>query len=166
MAIDVGAAAEDRTSNQDLNDYTFISKDNPANATGTIDYISIYLYDVGVSDLDVASFEEVSTDYFTTRGNVTVEVISTGLSEFNAPGDFTAFDINAGDYIGAVASAADTDVEWDPSGYAGVWYKASDEIPCTNVEFSFLAGDTMSLYCTGTEGEAEEAANFMLGCNF
>ncbi|MBA7547789.1 hypothetical protein ES705_40225 [subsurface metagenome] len=77
-----------------------------------------------------------------------------GLNIFNAPEDFTAFDINEGDYIGLFGD--DIAIEQDTSGGVGWWYVTEDAVPCTNKLFTFLADRTISLYATGTEPVTEK----------
>lgn len=151
--IDVGAPAIDRDS-YGASAYTWIGKENPANATGTIDHIEIWA--TGNGNIEVASFEEVSENTFTTRGSSGLLTVLTGLNIFNAPGDFTAFDINEEDYIGIYTGTA-YGVDITYSG-EGMWFQSGDLIPCTNQSFNWYATATISLYATGTEGEAPPPA--------
>jgi len=147
MAIDVGSAAIDRAGNSDLSDYTFIAAENPANESGTINHIEVYIYsDTGT--IEVASFYKTNGNTFSTRGSTGVLEVEVGLNVYNAPGDFTAFDINIGDYIGIHGVGSTIRIEQDSSG-DGKWYKPGDYIPCTDTLFSWLVDRTISLYATG-----------------
>jgi len=154
--IDVGTDASDRGSSSDRAGYTTIATENPANASGTINHIEIFINGTPSGVIDVASFEQVSTNTFTSRGSSGDLSVVTGLNIFNAPADFTAFDINAGDYIGFFANATAMRIEMDTSGN-GYWYSYADRIPCTNQLFSVTADRTISLYATGSTGEAPPA---------
>jgi len=146
MAIAVGSTCESRDAGRG-NSYTIVEINNPANATGTIDYICISS-DNTMAGIEVASFA-ASGNNLTTNGNVALaDQSGAGVTEYNAPGDFTAFDINIGEYIGIWWTAGGLD-ETTTSG-AGFWYKEYDYIPCTSEAFSVYGGRDHSLYATGT----------------
>jgi len=147
--IDVGSAATDRGSSADTLGYTTIATENPANASGTIDHIEIFMNSATSAVIDVAAFEQVDTNTFTSRGSSGNLNVVAGLNTFNAPGDFTAFDIEAGDYIGFYGSGTANRIEQDTSG-DGKWYSYADRIPCTNQLFTAVASRTISLYAEGT----------------
>lgn len=149
--IDVGSAAINRA-DAISGGKTLIDKNNPANASGVINHIEIYM-NWGGTTVEVASFYEGSANVFSTRGATGVLNVVTGLNTFNAPGDFTAFNINASDYIGIYIVGAGYYIEQDLVG-AGCWRATGDNIPCTNVTFTFYATQTFSLYATGSTGEA------------
>lgn len=151
--IDVGSAAIVRASSADTAGYTTIATENPANASGTIDHIEIYMNSVLGAIIDVAAFEQVSANTFTSRGSSGNLNVVVGLNTFNAPGDFTAFDITAGDYIGFYGGGPTNRIEQDTTG-DGKWYSYADRIPCTNQLFTVTASRTISLYATGSTGEA------------
>ena len=71
-------------------------------------------------------------------------------------------DVEAGDFIGMYCLGY---MEKDTSGFSGIWEVSGDEIPCTNQAFTFLAGDAISLYGTGTTGEEEAINSFFFGTN-
>jgi len=149
--IDVGSPAIDR----DLttgDGYTNILKANPVNATGTINHIEVYMADTAQHDITIASFEEVSANTFTARDNSGVITTVPGLNTFNAPGDFTAFDISTGDYIGFYCVGG-CYVDKTNSG-DGAWYDFGDKTSCENEGFTWVADRTISLYATGSTGEA------------
>lgn len=147
MAIDVGAACINRTAGSG-DGYTHIGIENPANATGTIDYVCVYVY-ANITALEIASFVDEGSNVLSTNDDwgISPNPIA-GENIYNAPGDFTAFNINAGEYIGAHCSAGTWERSNDGSGY---WYVASDQIPCSSVTFLWAAERTQSVYATGTE---------------
>lgn len=149
MAIDVGSVAINRDE-YTSGDRTIIVTENPANATGKINHIEVFIF-ATASTIEVASFEKVNGNTFTTRGTSGALNVVTGLNTFDAPGDFAAFDINAGDYIGCYVDI-EGKVDKDPSG-SGYWILTGDYVPCTNQVFVFYDARTISLYATGTEAE-------------
>jgi hypothetical protein len=95
--IDVGHACSDmpHTGNQG---YTHIANENPANDTGTIDYICVY--GSGAADWQFGTMTNTSGTTYNTNGESGALTVASGLNEFNAPGDFTAFAVTSGDYVG------------------------------------------------------------------
>ena len=159
MAIDVGPGANNGAT-AGSGDYTIICKGNPANATGTIDHIEIY-DDEGSSTHNVASFENVAGDNFTARGRATNLVTGgAGLSEFDAPGDFTVFAITTGDYIGIFGDDIDRSSNSDL-----VWYKTADQTECVNTEFTPNYARLYALYATGVETGVGAIMNQFQGVN-
>ncbi len=149
MAIDVGIPAVNQGA-VGGGTFTVILKTNPANATGTIDHIDIY-DDGGSSTHDVASFTETTTDNFTTTGYALgLTTGGSGLSEFDAEGDFTSFEIEEGDFIGLYGDNIDRS-----GGSLGdlTWYASGDQIPSeTPVAYTANFDRTYALYATGVEG--------------
>lgn len=113
--IDVGDAA----TNQGgwwIPEYTFVAKGNPANDTGSI--TSVEVYAVSGQDLvnfEVALFDEVDTNTFTTRDNYTIGSVTGGSKQ-----TFSGLDISVatGDYIGGYFTGGQ--LESASSGSAGV----------------------------------------------
>lgn len=141
-AIDVGAEAINRGAT--LGSSTIISKDNPANLSGTITQVEIYT-NSELTNVEVAIFEEVSPDTFTTRSNVTLGTVAAGYTSH-----VVSLAVVAGDYIGIFHSGG---IDKDNSGGAGVWNALGlDKIPCTNELFgTFYANNRLSLKGTGAE---------------
>jgi len=141
---DVGSPAIDRTGV--LNGpYTFIFKNNPAKGTGLIRRIEIYMNQAG--PVEIASFQNVGGNNFSTRGSSGSLSTNLGLNVFNAPGDFSPFPIGAGDYIGIYLpyNGGTPKIDRDFIGL-GHWWQGGDHIPCTNETFTYLAGAMASLY--------------------
>lgn len=143
--IDIGPGAEDRGSNA-ASGTTRIDKRNPANADGTIDTVELWFL-VSAENCEVATFEEVSSDTFTSRDSEDIGSVSSGSKQ-----EFTglSMDVATDDYIGCHYTAGA--IEMDTSGGIEVWYKAGDQIPCTETYFSSQIFRELSIYGTGTEG--------------
>jgi len=153
-AIDIGAAATDRAASGAIGNETFIFAENPANDNGAITSVEFYCTGALV-DCEVATFENVSGDNFTTRDSETIGAVASGSKQTFSGLDM---DVETGDYIGVYAS--DGDFELDLSG-DGFRYKDGDQIPCTNATFSSLvANRTYSLYGEGgTAGVTEKSSS-------
>ena len=148
-SIAVGSAAIDRAGFAGVN-YTYILKDNPANATGSITQIETWLVTASTA-FEVASFFLVSGTNFSTRDSETIGAVSSGSKQTFSGLDM---DITSGDYIGYYGGVTNGQVERDTSGGSGYWYGSPDLIPCTNNTFTSYATRDLSLYGTGTEGGA------------
>ena len=148
MAIDVGAAASDR--NNFFDPVTCVAKANPANATGLITQVQIFS-DSELEGIEVASFSASGND-LTTRASVSLHDSDVGLTTYTAPTDFTAFEIQTGDYIGIHFSSGQISIDdTGVGGGSGVWFKAGDQIPCTSEGFSLATNYELSLYATGVQ---------------
>ena len=150
MAIDVGPGC-DHTGDSGNEGKTVIEAKNAANATGTIDYVCFSNPGSGPT-IDVATFIHEGSNAFSTRGVASGLACSGGTPyEFNAPGDFTAFDVNIGDYFG-VYVGGDVDFHRDAGGTPRAWSLYGDRIPCSSLTFSLDGSDkTYAMYATGEE---------------
>jgi hypothetical protein len=144
LAIDIGSAAINRQTYW-TSGYTLVLKNNPANADGSIDTIEIWAV-TSLSNCEVATFS-ASGDNLTTRDSEALGSVTSGSQQ-----EFTGLDMDvlAGDYLGAYYTAGQ--IERSNDSAFGLWYKNSDEIPCTGSTFSSSAIAEVSLYGTGTEG--------------
>jgi len=147
MAIDVGIDATLQSSN--ISNYTFVEEQNPANATGTLDHLEVYCGAAGTGTADFGSFYVVSGANLSTRDTALGLAVGAALNTFDAPGDFTAFNINIGDYIGV--SVAGMGQRYKTSTGTGVWIISGDYVPCTNQAFTYLANWRSAIYATGVE---------------
>ncbi|MBA7572824.1 hypothetical protein ES708_14610 [subsurface metagenome] len=142
--IDVGNPAINRTS-QLTSGYTFIAKDNPANASGVITSIEIWA-NQNLSNCEVATFYRPDPDNFpdnlSTRGATAIGTVTAGAKRTFA----VNFPVQIGDYIGIYYSSGE--LERDDLG-VGLWYKSGDSIPCTNLAFNSLANARISLFGIG-----------------
>jgi len=147
--IDIGAAAIDRASVTNLASYTLVGAENPANATGIIDTVEIWMAAVSSpNNVFVGTFSAVG-NVLTCRDSESIGEIVVGSKQ-----TFTglSIDIVSADYIGAKNKTTfNSDIERDNSG-SGYWYIAGEYIdPTDSATFTWGANRTMSLYGTGTE---------------
>jgi len=151
LAIDIGTAAIDRDSAQNIKDYTMVEGSNPANADGTIDTGEIWLYNKsGSVDIYFGTFS-ASGNVLTCRDSESVGDVVTGSKQ-----TFTGLTIAVvtGDYLGTTSKNPwGANIEGDVSGGVGRWYKVGEYIdPNDSATFTWGAGVILSLYGTGTEG--------------
>lgn len=150
--IDIGAAAINRSFSGG-GDITLVNKTNPANDSGIIDTIEMWI-NTQIVNCEVATFYVVSGNNLSTRDTHAIGTVTAGSKQ-----TFTGLNISvqAGDYIGIRFSSGY--IEKDNSGGDGLWSVEGDKIPCTNVSFSLGEGNIISLYGTGTTEAAEEEGN-------
>ena len=141
-AIDVGAAAIDRVSST-LADYTFIAKENPANLSGKITTIAVYVYNATLVGAKVATFQETSSNVFTARASQTLPDTTVGYHEI-----VVDLDVEAGDYIGIFIPSDTSRLDKDSTA-DGYWTLVGDQTACTDATFTFTAERSISLYGTG-----------------
>lgn len=160
-AIDVGDEAVNGN-----NDWaaTTIVLGNPANATGTINHIELYL-NRACTGLRVGSFFLVSGTTHECRASVNVgDVGAAGLATWDAPGDFTAFAITLGDYAGFFPTTGA--IERSTTGYSGIRYATGEHIDTGDqMATSLAASQSISVYLTGVEsgGASSKGAAMLLG---
>jgi hypothetical protein len=144
LAIDIGSAAIDRSTYWTFG-YTLVLKNNPANADGSINTIEIWAV-TSLSNCEVATFS-ASGNNLTTRDSEALGSVTSGSKQ-----EFTGLDMDilTGDYLGAYYTAGQ--IERSNDSAFGLWYKNSDEIPCTGSTFSSSAVADASLYGIGSEG--------------
>jgi len=140
VAIDMGNAATDRASSTSFAN-TWIDRNNPANATGTITSIEIYIA-TAVTGLDIGIFYVESGDTLSTRDDVTIGALGAGYHQVDVD-----LDVVLGDYIGYTKDTGTVDVGSDVS--TGEWYVDGDYVPCTSKAFTQYANRVHSLYATG-----------------
>lgn len=133
----IGEESIDRSSYMQTG--TFINKNNAAQLDGIIKRVAIYAK-ADLSDVVIATFDEISIDHFTTRDYEEIGSVVAGSKH--------EFEVNIrvyeGDYIGMYFSSGQ--IERSTFGYDGFWAIAGDWIPCTNKWFSsFTEGDCISL---------------------
>jgi len=145
MTIDIGSPAIDREYGS-TSEHVYILKENPANLSGRITEIKVYLANP-CSNLTVFTAYEEAADTFTTRDYYNVGALAAGYHELAVD-----MDVETGDYIGWREEVADATwrVEADITGQ-GYWSKISPrpEVPFSGVLFLFAPNRTQSLYGTG-----------------
>lgn len=144
--IDVGATCSGRgTVAEDT--YWYVEESNPANDTGDITYVCIY-WNTDPASAKAGSLSASGND-LTTTDDAQLEDRGTGQQEYeSAVGDFTAFSVNSGDYIGAYGSSGG--IEADTSGGVGIWRIYGDGSPYDSTTFSHYNNYQLSIYAEGT----------------
>ena len=137
-AIDIGSAATVRTANL-TNNYTWVDKNNSANATGKITKLAFYT-SAGLDGVEVATFYVVSGNNLSTRDTQSIGKVGGGYQEVAVD-----LDVNIGDWIGVTYTSG---YLRQTGAFGAYWYVAGDKIPCTNQVFT-LGSTTFSLYGTG-----------------
>ena len=161
-AIDVGPGANNLASA--FSNATIVDKANPANLDGTIDHLDAWIEAYTSGTIDWAAFYVVSGNNLSTRGTATGLTPATGDNDFDAPGDFTAFAIDAGDCLGVWVSDG---IYFDAGpGGAGFWYLPSPNgIPCTNQLFVATSG-VVAIYGTGVTAAVPGDDILIMGFGF
>ena len=130
---------------------TIVSVGNPANDTGTIDHIEVQFFG-SAGTADFASFSASGNNLTTNGTALAVSVTAPGVNTLDAPGDFTAFNINTGEYIGNYGASPVVSMYASSGSVAGMWYVSGDQIPCSNVTFTLLTSYACYIYGTGATG--------------
>ena len=145
VPIDIGSEAIDRPTFTSFG-RTYIALDNPANASGIIDTIRVWAQ-TDMKGLLVATFYLLSGDTYKCRSHADIGAVTSGSLQI-----FTGLSIavEAGDHIGFFTPVGS--LERSSFGYPGLYWKSDDWItghPFT--EYTFVSGDTFSLYGTGEQ---------------
>ena len=156
--IDIGPGASDLNSYQ-LAGLTSVSMDNPANETGRITSIEIWVNE-NLEGCKIGTFYVVSGNNLSARDYETIGNLAAGYNKF-------AVDINveSGDYIGVYHTGGR--IEKQTTAGTGYWYVGDDQMSCSNKTFSTNTNQ-ISLYGTGTtEVPPPEVDNaIFFGINF
>ncbi len=152
--IDMGGVAIDRPFATTTNT-TYIFKTNPANATGIITSIEVWV-NADFANFEVATFYEGDANVFSTRDNHTIGTVVAGDKRTFSG---LSINVNEGDYLGCYFSNyPDGKHEYSKTGGLGYWHLIGDNIPCTDITFT-LSGNTTyvhSVYGIGTTEIPEE----------
>jgi len=133
-------------------DVTYVSEGAPFDGAGTVDYMGMYLRNYPSPITIKWSVYTASGNDLTTIDdpNVPVSKIVTpspaGCYTASAPGDFTAFSVEAGNYLGGYSPE---NFARDPAGGTGLWSLSGDQTDVTGVTFSLDADGKDSLTGTG-----------------
>lgn len=143
--IDVGAIPIDRN-NVISATYTLIAKDNPANASGTLQNVKVYAGALAILGFRVGTFYITNGNTLKCRDSVVLgDVAADTLETFTG----LSIAVEIGDYIGCYWATTGV-IEASDSGMAGVWYILAEYIdPGDEVEYTLMAGWAMSLYGYG-----------------
>ena len=108
-----------------------------ASIGGNCDRLGVYInvYDTG-SDIVFAFFTRDGND-FTTVVDTRIPLVSAAETEtcheFNAPGDFTAFAVSAGNYLGCYGQDG---IHFSDAGGAGAWFTGGDHTSAAGFTFT------------------------------
>lgn len=133
--------------------WTFINPTNPAGVNGQVTLIKVGCDTAGT--IYVFTAYKTNGTTFTVRGWTALSHGGTGVETFNAPGDFAAFAVQIGDYIGVDGSGED--IHRHSSAGDGYWaVGAVDITPFATTEFTLYAPRSVYLYgeitASGTGG--------------
>jgi len=146
--IDVGDAVTDRSSYLDFVFFTVVSAVNPANASGAIDTVEIWLTSSNGVNVWAGTFS-ASGNVLTCRDSQNMGALVIGAKRTVSGLDI---DIVTGDYIGACDKGPGSTslLEADGSGGGGYWYGGGEYIDATDSRtFVLNSAGGMSLYGTG-----------------
>lgn len=122
--------------------YTIVSKGGPASTGGSVQRLAAYMYVNDHITPTKFNFYTASGDYLTSTESPAISLASgsTGEScyEWNAPGDFTAFSVNSGEYLGCFSKAPPVGNAqyYQFNSGAGMWYIQGDYSVCANTLFT------------------------------
>jgi hypothetical protein len=156
---DSGACVDQATYGGDT--YTHVSR-AASDGTGDIDSICIFVNTAYATGMQLASFSASGNDLTTNETSDAAEAISAGQQTITAPGDFTAFGINTGEYLGIKANTTGKP-DITVSGGSGWWYYNGDAIPCTGTTFSTDADATLAITASGTAAAGDLSINISNG---
>lgn len=142
--IYMGMDAVNRASATEIG-YTYILKDNPANATGKVTSIQMYVDSWQSSNtVTVATVYEVNTDTFTTRDWEYVYPSASGLNTLTVD-----LDVTEGDYLAIYSGTIKIDMV--TSGNSGYWrttkFKGAHNLSSTTATYN--SGGTISVCAMG-----------------
>ena len=141
MANEAGQGCADRSSN--IGGYTFVSEGAPASQGGNVVKLGCFCGAAAQESGTFAFFTAVGNDLTAKAGtqvDFTVPAAADACVEIEAPGDFTAFSVDAGNYLGCyVTNANSCEQDYSSSGGAGVWYISGDQTEGVGVTFSIWA---------------------------
>ena len=157
--IDIGADAIDRANEAPFASYTYIDKENPANASGIITTVEIWAA-VGLVNCVVGTFYTTNGNTLKCRDSEAIGSVATGAKRTF----LVTIAVEAGDYIGCYYTAGTIDLDF--TGYAGLWYKEGQYIdPGDEATYTFLAAYAISLYGTDTTA-APDITNLPIELDF
>lgn len=144
LPIDVGSAAINGATTASSGT-TKINKQNPANASGYINEIQLYV-GTALTECYVGVFYLNSSNVFTARASYYIGSAATGL---NTVSYNHMLRIYAGDYIGIYYATGA--LKADISTGEGYWYLSGNQTACSNATFTLYSTDNfaLSLYGTG-----------------
>jgi len=149
MANEAGQGCADRGST--LTGYTMVSQ-SAASVSGSVTKLSCYVDFTGGAGALKFRFYTVDGDTCTPVDGTLVSVTpaqTAGCQEFEAGVDFTAFDVEAGQYLGCYVEQKQT---YADAGGTGFWYKNGDYS-----EAPFVGDDSADDYLDGMSADISAA---------
>ena len=137
--VDIGAACEDYD-DYSGGDYTLINKSNPANASGTITNVCLYMHnsqDAGVTYIGI--FYVVSGNDLKCRSAHCCGALNVGINN-----ETVSLAVQPGDYIAFYGM-----IDQNMSGGEGFWYVNAQSI-IVNDERTYGFVDSKKIACYGT----------------
>lgn len=118
--------------------YTRVSEGGPASQSGSCNKLSVYATGSSSSPFKFNFFTAVGNNLTAIGTSIDLIAGNTDIKchVFNAPGDFTAFSVNSGEYLGCYCSMAQ---HRGSSGGAGLWSKSGDYSEASSDAFSLDA---------------------------
>ena len=158
MANEAGLGCADRGSS--VGGYTFVSKIGPATLSGNVDRLAVFANpDLTTDTVRFAFFTASGNDLTLVPGSRTDAMQfgsdSDACHEFSAPGDFTAFAVTEGDFVGAYSSEV---IDYSTSGGSGLWYYTGDGTEASSLTFSLAGAGIDSLTADVTAAGGVEVA--------
>lgn len=150
QTIDIGAPAINREAGWQ-GQKTMLSIENPANASGTIDTAEIWVNSV-MWNFVVGTFYFVTGTDYKCRGSEAIGDVSAGSKQTFSG---LSFSVETADYVGEFGNSGtspNNGIERTYSGFAGLWRHNADVTnPGDQATYTFIDGDAISLFGTGTE---------------
>jgi hypothetical protein len=148
--IDVGTVPADRLQ-QYAGNITYINMDNPANYTGKITNVSLFV-NTAMASAKFATFYREDPDNFPakfTARDVSGDVgaVPAGLQSF-----IIDINVTAGDFIGIYFTDSGDFIDISNAGGSGIYGLGGDQTACSNTTFSLSPGYAMSLSAEGRAG--------------
>lgn len=141
--------------------YTYVSKGAPASIGGSVTALRATIQTPSSANTIQFGFFTASTNNLTSTDNTGDIALPDDASvqycfQAIAPDDFTAFEVESGQYVGATSGDL---IRSSTSGGSGMWYKSGDNIPCTNTAFTVQAAylDGLGADITAAGGDPEAA---------
>lgn len=121
--------------------WTHVEASNPANDTGEITSVEIWLATAGVA-VEVATFVHEGANVLSTRDIEAIGAVAHGSKQTASGLHMT---VVTGDHIGIYGTSGT--IEMDNAGGTGRWESPTgdDYIPCGSVGFAYYAGAIISL---------------------
>jgi hypothetical protein len=145
--IDIGSGATNRSGSVSGGGYTDIDLNNPANGTGTLTSVEIWA-NTDLANCEVGTFYLDSGTTYVCRSSAVIGAVTAGAKRTTDVSG-TPITVNTGDYLGIYYTSGK--LERDTEGNNGLMYYYGKAITALDSQsYTFLAGDALSIYATGT----------------